>query len=154
MDTAIINKLWNEAKPRTMGLPYIKPGVYDLEILTCKLVDSTKSVGECYFITEFKVLKSNNPEFTPDTVVCVMGNMRHSPVVSDTKQFIAECTQSQFDKVTPEVLANVVHPDKNPLKGTIVNCVAEDKPSQKTGRLYTRHRWRLMEVAPGLKGKK
>lgn len=151
MDTTIINKLWNEAKPRTMGLPYIEPGVYDLEITVCKLVESSKTAGEAYFITEFKILKSSNPKFNPDDVVCVMGNMRHSPVVADTKTFIAECTQSPFDKVTPDVLANVVHPEKNKLKGTVVNCVAEDMPSKKTGKLYTRHRWRLVSISPGLK---
>jgi hypothetical protein len=150
MELQAISKLWNEAKPRTQGLPYIKPGNYTLEIENCKLVDSQKS-ADTFFVTEFKVVESSNEEFKAGDMVCVMGNMKHKPVVSDTREFIATCTQAAFDSVTPEVLAAVTHPEKNSLKGTVVHCTATDVASQKTGALFTRHRWRLVSVAPGLK---
>jgi hypothetical protein len=150
-----LESAWDNAKSKTHTLPFIKPGVFELTVESCKLIQSTKKRAT-FFVAEFTVDKSTNPEFETGSNVSFMVNLSNDFVVADAKEFVATCMSAPFDSTTAQVLASVTNPNTNPLKGTRLHCVAIDKPSKTTGKLYTRCTWRLMDLAPGLKntGKK
>jgi hypothetical protein len=152
MDLKALEKRWSEAKQRTLGIPYMEPGTFDLKLVASKLVETR--MGDVHFVNEFEVLKSTNEKFSTGDMVQVGFMLKYDAALADAKTFIACATQAPFDSVTPATLAAVTNPEKQPLKGTVLNNVAEDRPSAKTGKLYTRHRWRLVEPSPAFKGQK
>jgi hypothetical protein len=149
-------------QPSSGGL-YLLPGTYLLEIQRCK-EDKHRAHGKAYFVAEFTIIESDNPERKPGTPVSFMVIPDKFPdlALGNIKGFLQTAAASKLleqgvDKKAGEIVvndafANEMTGETNPLAGTKVRCFAFNKPT-KAGTPFTHHRWfKSNESAAPVKG--
>jgi hypothetical protein len=117
---------------------WIAPGRYELEVVRVADGRADQGEGRPYFVVEFDVLESNNPEIPKGETISWMtmrGKFKQY-FLQDVQNFIAAATGSSAQEVTPDVVATCTSEDQ-PLVGTVVSASAYNKPSQSTGRDFT-----------------
>jgi hypothetical protein len=139
----------------TEGGVYFKPGIYRAQIQRCKQTETRK--GKPFFVAEFKILQSNNPERPVGSSVSFMvmfdlsdkemfrlqqGNVADfmrpglAAYAKQKKGVTLKPEEVQLDEPTADTISGV----ENLLAGVIVDVEAFNKPT-KAGTDFTHHRW-------------
>tara|TARA_Y100000114_G_C11693074_1_gene294556 strand:- start:113 stop:526 length:414 start_codon:yes stop_codon:yes gene_type:complete len=114
----------------TQRSEYLQAGSYVLEIQAIK--EGTSRKGEDYFLSEFKIIESSNPELPAGAPVTWMYMKRFDSFLKGVKAFIASAANCRVDEVTSEICAAAIS-DKQPLVGAKVSAFAKDVPTQSGG---------------------
>tara|TARA_R110000824_G_scaffold55027_4_gene151611 strand:- start:1623 stop:2072 length:450 start_codon:yes stop_codon:yes gene_type:complete len=117
---------------------WIGPGRYELEVVRVADGRADQGEGRPYFVVEFDVLESTNPEIPKGETVSWMtmrGKFKQY-FLQDVQNFIAAATGSNASEVTSEVVSTCTS-DEQPLVGTVVQASAYNKPSQSSGKDFT-----------------
>lgn len=132
---------------------YFKPGTYLVEIIRCK--EGVSFTRKKFFVAEFKIVESDNPERKPGTPVSFMVTFDKYPESSlgDVADFLRNALACKLlkqagvdlkpDKVNmSKAIANDCINEKNELVGTQVRVFAFDLPKkEKKHEMFTHHRW-------------
>lgn len=131
----------NFAKTQTSNkTPYVIPGDYELEVMSCKNY-SSEQTGKTFFIVEFTVLKSNNPERPEGSLMSWHVNYAHKPALKNIKEFIKAASNMEPPK---EAITNVPS-QANPLKGAVVKCYASQIKTR-ANTDFTKTTWRHVKA--------
>ena len=114
----------------TQRSEYLKAGQYLLEIQAIKMGESRN--GEGYFLSEFKIIESSNPELPPGAPVTWMTMKRFESFLKGIKAFIAAAAGCTIDEVTQAICDAAVSEDQ-PLAGVRVSAFAKDIKTKKGG---------------------
>lgn len=114
----------------TQRSEYLKAGQYLLEIQAIKMGESRS--GENYFLSEFKIIESSNPELPPGAPVTWMTMKRFESFLKGIKAFIAAAAGCTIDEVTQAICDAAVSEDQ-PLAGVRVSAFAKDIKTKKGG---------------------
>lgn len=125
------------ADPNNSGV-YIIPGIFDVEILELKTINSRK--GDALFIVETNILASSSEERPVGTKMSWVVNFRHDPALGNVKAFIAACGDCDFDDVDEEAAEMAVSTEQ-PFKGTVVKARATNTTT-KAGNPFTVVDWK------------
>lgn len=120
---------------------YLGPGTFKLQIQMVKEGESRR--GDHYFLSEFKILESTNPELPVGSPVTWMTMKRHHSFLKSVKAFIASAAGCAIDDVTAESCSQAVGAEQ-PLAGAIVHAQAKDVPTQ-SGGTFTKVTFRAAE---------
>lgn len=131
-----------EAKVSQGGV-YIAPGVYRSKILAVKQGTTRKGVG--FFVVELEHLKSNNESHPAGARVSWMVTLDKDAALGNVKEFLSIVTDTPEEQIDEEGV-DLITSAQNPLKDTIVDISAINKPT-KAGGEYTRVSWSLPPVA-------
>mgnify|MGYP003657629459 CR=1 FL=1 len=116
---------------------WIKPGKYDLEIVRVKDGKADQGEGRPYFVADFEVVTSTNPDIEVGDQISWMttrGKFKQY-FLQDVKNFIAAATESHPNDVTSDVVSECTS-DSQPLVGFLMKADAYNKPS-KQGNDFT-----------------
>lgn len=120
--------------------PYIMPGQYDLTIRALALVESKKKRGQQFFVAEFDVASTTNPDFKAGDLVSWLVDMDHGETaLSNCKAFAAavlDCDEEQIDEAT---MLKLVGPEQ-PAAGIRVKANAFNIKTR-AGSDFTKIRW-------------
>jgi hypothetical protein len=114
----------------TQRSEYLKAGQYLLEIQAIKMGESRS--GEGFFLSEFKIIESSNPELPPGAPVTWMTMKRFESFLKGIKAFIAAAAGCTIDEVTQAICDAAVSEDQ-PLAGVRVSAFAKDIKTKKGG---------------------
>ena len=109
---------------------YLQPGSYVLEIQAIK--EGTSRSGEDYFLSEFKIIESSNPELPPGAPVTWMTMKRFDSFLKGVKAFIASAAGCTVDEVTQAICAAAIS-DEQPMAGARVSAFAKNVVTKKGG---------------------
>ena len=114
----------------TQRSEYLQPGSYVLEIQAIK--EGTSRSGEDYFLSEFKIIESSNPELPSGAPVTWMTMKRFDSFLKGVKAFIASAAKCTVDEVTQDICAAAISSDQ-PLAGARVSAFAKNVVTKKGG---------------------
>ena len=109
---------------------YLQPGSYVLEIQAIKEWSSRK--GEDYFLSEFKIIESSNPQLPAGAPVTWMTMKRFDSFLKGVKAFIASAAKCTVDEVTESICAAAISSDQ-PLAGARVSAFAKNVTTKAGG---------------------
>ena len=117
---------------------WIQPGKFELEVTRVADGKADQGVGSPFFVVEFEVLESSNPEISKGDTVSWMTMRKkfEKYFLADVSNFIAAATNSHPHEVTPEVVEECTG-DSQPLVGVVLSANAYNKQSQNTGKDFT-----------------
>jgi len=116
---------------------WIPPGKFELEIVRVKDGKADQGEGRPYFVADFEVISSSNPNVEVGDQISWMttkGKFKQY-FLQDVKNFIAAATASNTNDVTADVVSECTS-DNQPLVGMVVMADAYNKPS-KQGNDFT-----------------
>jgi hypothetical protein len=115
--------------------PFLLEGTYILEVLMCKADVSRDGVP--YFLAEFNILKSNNPERPPGTQAAwFVGIKKDTPALGNIRQFIAAASDVGVEDVD-DAAGELVVSTGQPLAGNLVIATASNIKTKKKGTDFT-----------------
>ena len=120
--------------------PYLAPGQYELAIASMLLVESSKKKGQEFFVVEFNVVTSNNPNAAPGSLVAWLVDMGHGDTaLSNCTAFASAVLDCDEEDVNEEAMNRLVGPDQ-PATGIHVKANAFTIKT-KAGSDFTKVRW-------------
>jgi len=120
--------------------PYITPGQYDLTIRALALVDSKKKRGQQFFVAEFDVAGTSNPDFKVGDLVSWLVDMDHGETaLSNCKAFAAAVLDCDEDQIDESTMLKLVGPEQ-PATGVRIKANAFNIKT-KSGNDFTKIRW-------------
>lgn len=124
------------SKPTEGGI-YMAVGNYLLSVDALKLITSRK--GLLYFVAEFDILESNNPDRPVGTKQSWLCNLTNDVGPSNVKQCIAAIAGIKEEEVSEAGVEAAVSA-ANPAHNRLVKAYAYNKPTLK-GADFTRVQW-------------
>ena len=121
----------------TEGGNYLKPGVYDLEVI--RLSVGTTRKGVPFFAADFKVLGSNNPDHNANEVVNWFVGFDKEPSLGNVKAFAVACLSSEAS-ITEKVMESLVDKGGEAVVGTQLKCQVTLVDTRGGGK-YSKHLW-------------
>jgi hypothetical protein len=126
----------------TEGGNYLKPGVYDLEVI--RLSVGTTRKGVPFFAADFKVLGSNNPDHNANEVVKGFVGCDKEPSLGNVKAFAVACLSSEGPvdpaSITEKVMESLVDKGGEAVVGTQLKCQVTLVDTRGGGK-YSKHLW-------------
>jgi len=126
----------------TEGGNYLKPGVYDLEVI--RLSVGTTRKGVPFFAADFKVLGSNNPDHKVAEVVNWFVGFDKEPSLGNVKAFAVACLSSEGPvdpgTITEPVMNALVDKGGEAVVGTQLKCQVTLVDTRGGGK-YSKHLW-------------
>ena len=126
----------------TEGGNYLKPGVYDLEVI--RLSVGTTRKGVPFFAADFKVLGSNNPDHNANEVVNWFVGFDKEPSLGIVKAFAVACLSSEGPvdpaSITEKVMESLVDKGGEAVVGTQLKCQVTLVDTRGGGK-YSKHLW-------------
>jgi hypothetical protein len=124
---------------------YVEPGNYIVEITAVKSGRAQQS-EKPYFVVEFEVEESDNPEFDPGAAICWMKMVHQYKkyFLEDVKGFVATALGVSAEEVTEEVCEYVSGEDQ-PLIGKRLSLRAYLETNQKSGKSFCESEFRLLD---------
>ena len=126
----------------TEGGNYLKPGVYDLEVI--RLSVGTTRKGVPFFAADFKVLGSNNPDHNANEVVNWFVGFDKEPSLGNVKAFAVACRSSEGPvdpaSITEKVMESLVDKGGEAVVGTQLKCQVTLVDTRGGGK-YSKHLW-------------
>ena len=126
----------------TEGGNYLKPGVYDLEVI--RLSVGTTRKGVPFFAADFKVLGSNNPDHNANEVVNWFVGFDKEPSLGKVKAFAVACLSSEGPvdpaSITEKVMESLVDKGGEAVVGTQLKCQVTLVDTRGGGK-YSKHLW-------------
>lgn len=120
--------------------PYLTPGQYELTVRSLSLVESKKKRGQQFFVAEFDVVTTTNPEFQPGSLVSWLVNMDHGETaLSNCKAFAAAVLDCDEEEVNEEAMEKLVGPEQ-PAQGIRIKANGFNIKT-KAGDDFTKIRW-------------
>ena len=151
--------------PASKGRGSFLPGGFDglLEIRSCRVSQSRKVRGTCFFICDMEVLTSNIEGFDPGRLATWMGKIQGGDfpemALADVKALVMAATGAEEDDVDEELMDEIVGPKKdkkgNDIPGTAgafldgekVRIVVETIKT-KAGRDFSKHSFYRPDEGP------
>lgn len=142
---------FDDAPMGTAGV-YLKPGSYLLKIIEAKNGHAQEG-GFDFFVAEFEVMASDNPQYRPgmrvEWMVAFKVPQYKKTYQADVKQFLFNAFRGFDQSVTQEQITNQVWAlatsPQQPLAGKFIGATAVDKPKKtKPGETFTKvtfHEW-------------
>jgi hypothetical protein len=132
-----------ETARMTEGGNYLKPGIYDVELIKCKTDKTRHGVG--FFACDFKIAGSNNPDhrigdvnnwFVGFDKDAALGNIKGwaVAVLSNLTPGIDQ------NAITEEVMEGLIEKNGEAIKGQKLRVQVTLVPT-KTGGQFSRHQW-------------
>jgi hypothetical protein len=117
---------------------YFQPGAYLLEVLAIK-VGKTREGDRPFFVAEFKILESDNPERRPNTTMSwmVMLDKFQETGLSNIKGFACALLDIEEDQVDEAGIEQMVS-EANPCKGLQVRATASNIKTRGKGTDFTK----------------
>ncbi len=122
---------------------WLEPGKYELEIHETKHIEGFKGKS---FVAEFDVLASGNPKILVGTRVSWVANLKHVSALANIKGFLAKALNVPHGGIEA-AHAEAVVDGSNPLKGTVLACIATHRPT-KNGGIFTVCAWDYLRGGP------
>jgi len=124
------------------GGNYLKPGVYDVEVVRLSTGRTRKGVD--FFAADFKILGSNNPDHRIGEIVNYFVGFDKEPSLGNVKAFAVACLSSEgaVDPATisEAVMESLVDKGGEAVAGTQLKVQVAQVPT-KTGGTYSKHMW-------------
>jgi len=117
---------------------WIQPGKFELEVVRVKDGRADQGEGRPYFVAEFEVMSSTNPDIEVGTVVSWMtmrGKFKQY-FLQDVKNFISAVMKCAPSQVSPEAVAECTG-ENQPLVGMVVLADAYNQVSKTSGKEFT-----------------
>lgn len=131
-----------ESAKATEGGNYLKPGVYDVEVVRLTTGQTRKKVD--FFAADLRVIGSNNPDHRSGEVVNFFVGMDKEPALGNIKAFAVACLSSEgaidAASITEEVMNGLVEKGGEAVAGTRLKVQVTQVPT-KTGGTYSKHLW-------------
>ena len=122
----------------TEGGNYLKPGVYDLEVI--RLSVGTTRKGVPFFAADFKVLGSNNPDHNANEVVNWFVGFDKEPSLGNVKAFAVACLSSEGPVDPASITESLVDKGGEAVVGTQLKCQVTLVDTRGGGK-YSKHLW-------------
>ena len=126
----------------TEGGNYLKPGVYDLEVIRLSVGTTLKGVP--FFAADFKVLGSNNTDHNANEVVNWFVGFDKEPSLGNVKAFAVACLSSEGPvdpaSITEKVMESLVDKGGEAVVGTQLKCQVTLVDTRGGGK-YSKHLW-------------
>lgn len=128
--------------------PIIQTGVHDLEVNRCVVGKSHASKGGAFFfVAEFTVLNSDNPQHPKGTAVSYYIGFKDYPELGMQRllDFIMKSVGMSEADAKKAIDKELVWGDKQILSGAKVKCVATEQISPKSKKKFTNYQWSPIE---------
>ena len=126
----------------TEGGNYLKPGLYDVEVVRLATGVTRKKVD--FFAADLRVIGTNNPDHRPGEVVNWFVGMDKEPALGNIKAFAVACLSSEgaIDpaSITEDVMNGLVEKGGEAVAGTRLK-VQVTLVDTKGGGKYSKHLW-------------
>jgi hypothetical protein len=126
----------------TEGGNYLKPGVYDVEVVRLSTGKTRKGVD--FFAADFKVLGSNNPDHRVGDIANWFVGFDKEPALGNVKAFAVACLSSEGAvdpaTITEKVMESLVDKGGEAVVGTQLK-VQVTLVDTKGGGKYSKHLW-------------
>lgn len=126
----------------TEGGNYLKPGVYDVEVVRLAVGQTRKKVD--FFAADLRVIGTNNPDHRPGDVVNWFVGLDKDAALGNIKAFAAACLSSEgpIDQstITEAVMDGLVEKGGEAVAGTRLK-VQVSLVDTKSGGKYSKHLW-------------
>lgn len=120
--------------------PYIAPGQYTLSVRSLAVVNSKAGKSRVFFVAEFDVVASTNPEFQPGALVSWLVDMNNGDTsLSDVKLFASAILDCEEEEVTEAAMDKLTGPEQ-PATGIRVKANAFNIVTR-AGADFTKIRW-------------
>jgi hypothetical protein len=119
------------------GGVYVLPGKYRVRVESCKIGETRK--GEAFFVTDLKILESDNEERPVDSHMSYMVMSSWDSFESNVKAFIMGVMGCEEEEVDEDMAENAIG-EEQPLAGEIVKIEATNVKT-KSGGDFTKCRW-------------
>ncbi len=124
---------------------WITPGNYELEVTAVRDGKADQGEGSPFFVVDFDVLKSDNPEIKSGMSVTWM-TMRSKYAqyfLEDVQNFLTAANNCKPHEITQEVVAECTSVEQ-PLVGEVVTAKAFSQVAKKSGKEFTIVRYRAI----------
>ena len=117
---------------------WITPGNYELEVTSVRDGKADQGEGRPYFVVEFDVLKSDNPEIEIGSGITwmTMRNKIKKYFLEDVQNFLAAATISKPHEITQDVVEHCTSIEQ-PLVGERVTAKAFAQIAKESGKEFT-----------------
>jgi hypothetical protein len=126
----------------TEGGNYLKPGLYDVEVVRVATGQTRKKVD--FFAADLRVVGSNNPDHRAGEVVNWFVGFDKEPALGNVKAFAVACLSSEGPidpaSITEEVMNGLVEKGGEAVAGTRLK-VQVTLVDTKGGGKYSKHLW-------------
>lgn len=130
-----------EAKA-TEGGAYLKPGVYDVEVV--RVVTGKTRKGDPFFAVDVRILGTNNPEHRIGETASWFVSMSWEPSLGNIKAFAVACLSSEGaidpNSITEKVMDGLTDKGGEAIVGTRLK-VQVTLVSTKSGGTFSKHLW-------------
>jgi hypothetical protein len=139
----IFNNIKNTAAARARGAFFVR-GIYLCRVVTCRHVASKVGTDE-FFVVDFDVIESNNPELEPGCSATWMAKLTGkfpALALADVKAFIMAATGAAEQDVGETEVMDAIDGDGSALSGQVVRVQVEDVVT-KSGASFSKHSFRV-----------
>lgn len=126
----------------TEGGNYLKPGIYDVEVVRLSVGTTRKQVP--FFTADLRILGSNNPDHRVGEVANWFVGFDKDAALGNVKAFAVACLSSEGAvdpaSITEKVMESLVDKGGEAVAGTQLKVQVTQVPT-KTGGTYSKHLW-------------
>ena len=126
----------------TEGGNYLKPGIYDVEVVRLSVGTTRKNVP--FFAADLRILGSNNPDHRVNEVANWFVGFDKDAALGNVKAFAVACLSSEGAvdpaSITEKVMESLVDKGGEAVVGTQLKVQVTQVPT-KTGGTYSKHMW-------------